>query len=357
MASCLRFPRGDDDISNSLADYFEEEQRSTLLERIESDADQMHQIHRSLWPPFERAFLAAELDSPRDESTTFLPTRGKQRKAKLLQLRVFFKTMPLRLWVLIAIEAKGRISTSSRLAFAGSKELDETVEELAAGKVPETASIHVVFALFFYCPFVLSAQGGDNLDPHLLNIATSALSSIFPFQTVFRDITQRYHDLVEISHLESLMARFETNDDFQRMPLFMEAPSEIRRKVMLSDQSYATASSPFELRIWENRKTKQIHGLVLMGSMDATEGPPGHVHGGCLATIGDIVSAYTVRSAGIMTLSLEIRYRMPVPLLSILQFVGALEDGGANVDFFDVRNQLHFSTRGVFSRPKVASKL
>ena len=68
-----------------------------------------------------------------------------------------------------------------------------------------------------------------------------------------------------------------------------------------------------------------------------------------------------------MTLSLEIRYRMPVPLLSVLHFSGGRTKAAASaasssgntiqsdVDFFDVRNNVKFSARGIFARPKVAA--
>ena len=65
-----------------------------------------------------------------------------------------------------------------------------------------------------------------------------------------------------------------------------------------------------------------------------------------------------------MTSSLEIIYRLPVPLTSVLHFAGKQverkeEEKGIQtfVDFFDVRDTLKFSAMGIFARPKVKPKL
>ncbi len=117
----------------------------------------------------------------------------------------------------------------------------------------------------------------------------------------------------------------------------------------------------FEMRIWMDKETQDVDGLILLGPIEDTEGPPGHAHGGLLATIGDIVTAYAASGSFVMTFSLEIGYRSPVPLLSVLRFHGGKRRGTnirndailCVVEFFDNRDKLKFSARGVFARPRL----
>ncbi len=134
--------------------------------------------------------------------------------------------------------------------------------------------------------------------------------------------------------------------------------------------------------MWVNRETNDITGLVSLSDPDflnfsknlknlnlsnanafkLVEGPPGHIHGGLLATIGDVVTAYAALSNFVMTHTLEIIFRSPVPINSILRFSGGKKIGQnirsdailCAVDFFDVRNNLKFTAKGIFARPKLA---
>jgi acyl-coenzyme A thioesterase PaaI-like protein len=144
----------------------------------------------------------------------------------------------------------------------------------------------------------------------------------------------------------------------QRMVLWESFES---RDWKMADNPF-TGARCFELRIWMDKETNDVEGLILLGKIEDTEGPPGHVHGGLLATIGDIVTAYAATGSFMMTFSLEIAYRSPVPLLSVLRFHGGRRRGDnirsdailCVVDFFDNRDKLKFSARGVFARPKLA---
>lgn len=88
----------------------------------------------------------------------------------------------------------------------------------------------------------------------------------------------------------------------------------------------------------------------------------GHCHGGSIATLCDLMCSFTAAIRGGMTRSLQVTYRTPTPLLSVLVCKGKKLESQVNegfptarvlVEFFNLRGNLQFSSEAVFVRPKV----
>lgn len=137
--------------------------------------------------------------------------------------------------------------------------------------------------------------------------------------------------------------------------------------------NFVTHAEPFKFVIFRsNASESEICGVVKF-SLNCS-GPMGHVHGGCLATLGDLIAAYAGKG-GIMTRSLTVNYRTPVVLGSVVTFKSErpsqeeLQELGlekrskvqyefaTRISFYDVRDELKFSVSAIFARPKTKSNL
>jgi len=85
-------------------------------------------------------------------------------------------------------------------------------------------------------------------------------------------------------------------------------------------------SNPLAPPISVDMVEDQVVGRARFGS--AYEGPPGCVHGGCIAAAFDEVLGIAQSLCGLpgMTARLTVRYRKPTPLHADLRFVGKLVD-------------------------------
>lgn len=108
-------------------------------------------------------------------------------------------------------------------------------------------------------------------------------------------------------------------------------------------------------RFWL-REDETMHGFVYFS--DRCEGPPGSVHGGCVASVLDVACATVVMKNAVMTSKLTVSYRRPVPLLSVLLLEGRVVPGGGDNSFLsEVSLLTHYgeikaTARAQFARPK-----
>lgn len=319
-------------------------------ERLLDDGWSFHNALRVLWPPFEKALLEHE-------------SSDGLTKAGVVPLRVFFKTLPLRLFAVVGSSPDLRVSEAGRLPFIGRPTFDDVLVALERASASEQ-SLEVVQILFFYCPIVFWAEE-NVLSEHVRKVAQSALKLLYPLRKVFlEDITNVFHERFERPFAERKLAELRRDPLWSPLKSFWNDKIDWRSNVMLASQSFVDSSQAFTMDLFVHDNGIETAGVCFLGPAECTEGPIGHVHGGCLATLGDLASAYAAQFSGAMTLSLEIIYRMPVPLRSVLFFSGRRESlksvGGKMatlVDFFDLTGQLKFSAKGVFSRPKMAAKL
>jgi hypothetical protein len=250
-----------------------------------------------------------------------------------------------------------RVSAVSELPFFWSERTDQILSELLRGK-PQEPSVECFFLLIFYCPIVFAAS--NELSADLETIVLTCIESLFPLRPVCRLIIQEYHNRVEVPFKKAFIDRY--NNDPNYAPSNSPArQKEFRDEFMLANKNFIDGCEMFTFNIWFDKHSNKMVGIAEFGDWGRTEGPPGHVHGGCLATLGDTMCAYSIRQRVALTSSLEIIYRLPVPLLSVVHFVGRQQEPKGNsiqtfVDFFDVTQALKFSAVGVFSRPKVKPK-
>lgn len=170
-----------------------------------------------------------------------------------------------------------------------------------------------------------------------------------------KDITVQYNNLVEIP----MMERFIGTAVGISIPM---VPTAKGREVMNLRKSFGSWGERFEdlgyarlMRFWL-RSDETMHGIVYFS--DACEGPPGFVHGGCVASVLDVACAVVVRKAAVMTSELTVSYKRPVPLLSVLLFEGRITPGGGdNLFTSEVSLMTHYgeikaTARAQFARPK-----
>ena len=98
-----------------------------------------------------------------------------------------------------------------------------------------------------------------------------------------------------------------------------------RHELPFAGQDWGQQWDRFSMRWFVASDGQTVHGLVYFG--DRCEGPPGSVHGGCLATFFDEAHPAIIhyhRQIVPWTVELTVRYKRPVPLGSTLQFTGRL---------------------------------
>lgn len=130
----------------------------------------------------------------------------------------------------------------------------------------------------------------------------------------------------------------------------------IQSKARLFTRNIKTPGAAFEYVLFVNDEEKKCVGLFQAGHL--LEGPPGHVHGGAIATMIDTVTgthATILSGPGpVMTANLNINYRSPVPLGSTVLIESCLDKKEGRKTFITCRvtstdgSKLHTDTTALF---------
>ncbi|KAM3615189.1 uncharacterized protein V6R79_024587 [Siganus canaliculatus] len=88
----------------------------------------------------------------------------------------------------------------------------------------------------------------------------------------------------------------------------------IQSKARLFTRNIREQGASFEYVLFVNSEEQKCVGILQAGHL--LEGPPGHVHGGAIATMIDTVTGAhaSVISRPVLTANLNINYRSPIPL-------------------------------------------
>ncbi|XP_053183001.1 acyl-coenzyme A thioesterase THEM4 isoform X1 [Scomber japonicus] len=99
----------------------------------------------------------------------------------------------------------------------------------------------------------------------------------------------------------------------------------IQSKARLFTRNIKTAGAAFEYVMFINKEEQRSVCIFQAGHL--LEGPPGHVHGGAIATMIDSVTGThaTYLSGPVMTANLNINYRSPIPLGSTVLLESCLD--------------------------------
>ncbi|XP_072535693.1 acyl-coenzyme A thioesterase THEM4 isoform X2 [Salminus brasiliensis] len=99
----------------------------------------------------------------------------------------------------------------------------------------------------------------------------------------------------------------------------------IQSQARLFTRSVKEQGSAFEYVVFLNKQEKRCVCVFQSGHL--LEGPPGHVHGGAIATMIDSVTGTLAGylSGPVMTANLNINYRNPIPLGSVVLIHSALD--------------------------------
>nr|XP_046255972.1 acyl-coenzyme A thioesterase THEM4 [Scatophagus argus]XP_046255973.1 acyl-coenzyme A thioesterase THEM4 [Scatophagus argus] len=99
----------------------------------------------------------------------------------------------------------------------------------------------------------------------------------------------------------------------------------IQSKARLFTRNIRDSGAAFEYVLFVNNDEQKCVGIFQAGHL--LEGPPGHVHGGAIATMIDTVAGTqaTMISGPIVTANLNINYRSPIPLGSTVLLESSLD--------------------------------
>ncbi|XP_036395327.1 acyl-coenzyme A thioesterase THEM4 isoform X1 [Megalops cyprinoides] len=128
----------------------------------------------------------------------------------------------------------------------------------------------------------------------------------------------------------------------------------LQAKARLFTRNIEEQGAGFEYVVFINKEEKTCVCVFQAGHL--LEGPPGHVHGGAIATIIDSVTGThaTYVSGPVMTANLTINYRSPVPLGSVVLVHSALEKVEGRKTFISCQvtssdgTKLHTEATGLF---------
>ncbi|XP_077576514.1 acyl-coenzyme A thioesterase THEM4 [Stigmatopora nigra] len=137
----------------------------------------------------------------------------------------------------------------------------------------------------------------------------------------------------------------------------------IQSKNRLFTRSIKTTGAAFEYVIFINKEEKRTVCIFQAGHL--LEGPPGHVHGGAIATMIDSVTgahaAFT--SGAVMTANLTVNYRSPIPLGSTVLIESSLDNKEGRKTFISCKvtstdgSKLHTEATALFLSIKVSQLL
>uniref|UniRef100_A0A3Q3VZ93 Acyl-coenzyme A thioesterase THEM4 n=1 Tax=Mola mola TaxID=94237 RepID=A0A3Q3VZ93_MOLML len=99
----------------------------------------------------------------------------------------------------------------------------------------------------------------------------------------------------------------------------------IQSKARLFTRNIREPGAAFEYVLFANSEEQKCVGIFQAGHL--LEGPPGHVHGGAIATMIDTVTGThaSMLSGPVMTANLNINYRSPIPLGSTVLLESCLD--------------------------------
>ncbi|KAL0985386.1 hypothetical protein UPYG_G00156240 [Umbra pygmaea] len=128
----------------------------------------------------------------------------------------------------------------------------------------------------------------------------------------------------------------------------------IQSKARLFTRSIKEKGAAFEYVMFVNKVEQKCVCVFQAGHL--LEGPPGHVHGGAIATIIDTVlgTHATYLSGPVMTVNLSINYRRPIPLGSTVLLTSSLDKKEGRKTFVSCQvtdtegSKLHTEATGLF---------
>lgn len=128
----------------------------------------------------------------------------------------------------------------------------------------------------------------------------------------------------------------------------------IQSKARLFTRNVRELGASFEYAVFVNEKEQRCACIFQAGHL--LEGPPGHVHGGAIATMIDTVTGTlaTIISGPVMTANLNINYRSPIPLGSTLLIESSLDKKEGRKTFLLCKvtstdgSKLHTETTALF---------
>ncbi|XP_029927423.1 acyl-coenzyme A thioesterase THEM4 isoform X2 [Myripristis murdjan] len=128
----------------------------------------------------------------------------------------------------------------------------------------------------------------------------------------------------------------------------------IQSKARLFTRNIRAPGAAFEYVVFVNKEEQRCVCVFQAGHL--LEGPPGHVHGGAIATMIDAVTgthaAYL--SGPVMTANLNINYRSPIPLGSTVLIESCLDKNEGRKTFLSCKvtstdgSKLHTEATGLF---------
>ncbi|XP_051262366.1 acyl-coenzyme A thioesterase THEM4 isoform X2 [Dicentrarchus labrax] len=111
----------------------------------------------------------------------------------------------------------------------------------------------------------------------------------------------------------------------------------IQSKARLFTRNINDPGAAFEYVLFINREEQKCVGIFQAGHL--LEGPPGHVHGGAIATMIDTVTGThaSFLSGPVVTANLNINYRRPIPLGSTVLIESSLDKKEGRKLFFSCK--------------------
>ncbi|XP_057689426.1 acyl-coenzyme A thioesterase THEM4-like isoform X1 [Corythoichthys intestinalis] len=137
----------------------------------------------------------------------------------------------------------------------------------------------------------------------------------------------------------------------------------IQSKNRLFTRSIKPTGAAFEYVIFINKEEQRSVCIFQAGHL--LEGPPGHVHGGAIATMIDSVTGAHAAflSGAVMTANLTINYRSPIPLGSTVLIESSLDNKEGRKTFISCKvtstdgSKLHTEATALFLSIKVSQLL
>ncbi|XP_038850947.1 acyl-coenzyme A thioesterase THEM4 [Salvelinus namaycush] len=128
----------------------------------------------------------------------------------------------------------------------------------------------------------------------------------------------------------------------------------IQSKARLFTRNIREQGAAFEYVVFVNKQEQKCVCVFQAGHL--LEGPPGHVHGGAIATMIDTVTGThaTYLSGPVMTANLNINYRSPIPLGSTVLLTCSLDKKEGRKTFVSCQvtntdsSKLHTEATGLF---------
>jgi len=134
------------------------------------------------------------------------------------------------------------------------------------------------------------------------------------------------NNLSSPSVVNSFISFLNSNPDITSVQYVPFTSPPYRQQFPFLGLDYVKSDDRFSINSWWDRKEEEIIALVSLSS--AVEGPPGGVHGGCIAAIFDVLSPYPLHHFGLWqayTAQLNISFLAMIPLNSTVQCRAQIE--------------------------------